>query len=126
VIYIDTSVVLAELFAEDHRSPAAMWGEPLISSRLLQYEVWNRVHARHAGESHGEAVRAILGRTSFVELLPSVLVRALDAFPPGVRTLDGIHLATLHHLRGAGQAVSLATFDVRMRAAARALGFEVR
>ena len=83
MIYIDTSVVLAELFAEDHRSPPAMWREPLISSRLLQYEVWNRVHARRAGESHGEAVREILGRTSFVELLPSVLVRALEAFPPG-------------------------------------------
>jgi hypothetical protein len=125
VIYLDTSVALAELFAEDRRAPVDVWREPLVSSRMLQYELWNRVHARGAGGTHGEAARAILARVSMVELLPSVLTRALDPFPTGVRTLDGLHLATLGHLVDAGQVVRLATLDARTRAAARSLGYSV-
>lgn len=119
--YLDTSIVLAELFAEDVRAPTDLWLEPLISSRLLEYELWNRIYARGAAASHGEAARAMLGRTSLVELVPPVLARALEPFPVAVRTLDGLHLATLAHLRAARQDVRLATFDARMRSAAAAL-----
>jgi hypothetical protein len=39
VIYLDTSVALAHLLAEDRELPPVLWTEPLISSRLLEYEI---------------------------------------------------------------------------------------
>lgn len=122
MIYLDTSVALAELFAEDQKAPESIWSEPLVASRLLEYELWSRLHARRAARTHGEAAREILARVSLVELTPTSLARALEPFPAPVRTLDALHLATLHYLREARQQVRLATFDARMRRAARALG----
>jgi hypothetical protein len=54
VIYLDTSVALAQLFAEDREPPEELWREPLTASRLLQYEVWARVHAHRLEGSHGD------------------------------------------------------------------------
>jgi len=39
VIYLDTSVALAYLLAEDRRPPDSLWENPLVSSRLLEYEL---------------------------------------------------------------------------------------
>lgn len=119
MIYLDTSVALAELFAEDRRAPDALWAEPLVSSRLLEYELWTRVHARGAVPTHDGAARDVLARVSFVELARPVLARAHEPFPAPVRTLDALHLATVHFLAEAGQRVALATFDGRMAEAAR-------
>ena len=66
--YVDTSVVLAHLFAEDRRPADLLWKQPLLSSRLLEYELWIRVNARGIGRSHGDHVRDILGRVALVEL----------------------------------------------------------
>jgi uncharacterized protein len=119
MIYLDTSVALAELFAEDRRAPDSLWAEPLVSSRLLEYELWTRVHARGAARTHDGPARDVLARVSFVELARPVLARALEPFPAPVRTLDALHLATLHYLVEAGQRVALATYDARMAEAAR-------
>ncbi len=121
MIYLDTSVALAHLLAEDRRPPEALWREPLVSSRLLEYEAWNRVHARGLMRSHGEPLRLLLGRVAFLELAPPVLSRALEPFPVPVRTLDGLHLASLDFLRAQGQRPELASYDDRMLAAARAM-----
>jgi predicted nucleic acid-binding protein len=118
VIYLDTSVVLAELLAEDQKPPRWIWDTSLLSSRLLEYETWTRLNARNLAGSHGEAARAILGRVSYVELTRDVLARALDPWPVGLRTLDALHLASLLYLRSERLEVSLATFDVRLREAA--------
>jgi predicted nucleic acid-binding protein len=122
VIYLDTSVALAELLAEDRRPRPALWTEPLIASRLLEYELWTRLHARKAGRSHGEAARELLSRLALVELAPPVLARALDPFPRPVRTLDALHLATALFLRERQQEIAIATYDERMAEAARAVG----
>lgn len=122
MIYIDTSVALAQLLAEDRLPPATLWQTPLIASRLLEYELWNRIHARSLGRSHGDDVRALLGRVAFVELAPPVLARALDPFPIPVRTRDALHLASIEFLRARGQAIELASYDERLAAAARQLG----
>jgi predicted nucleic acid-binding protein len=121
VIYLDSSVVLAQLLAEDRVPPERLWGEPLTASRLLEYEVWTRIHARRLGASHGEAVRALIGRVALIELAPPVLLRALDPFPHPVRTLDALHLASIEFLRSQGQAPTLASYDARLVARARAL-----
>jgi predicted nucleic acid-binding protein len=121
VIYLDSSVVLAQLLVEDRVPPEGLWGEPLTASRLVEYEVWTRIHARRLGESHGDAVRALIGRLALIELAPPVLVRALEPFPRPVRTLDALHLASMEFLRAQGQAPKLASYDARLVAAARAL-----
>lgn len=118
MIYLDTSVVLAQLLAEDRKPPAELWSEPLVSSRLLEYECWTRVHARRLSSSHGEALRALLGRIAFLELSPLVLGRALEPFPTAVRTLDTLHLASIDFLTSRRLEVSLATYDGRMVEAA--------
>lgn len=121
MIYLDTSVALAHLLAEDRPPPERIWQESLISSRLLEYELWVRIHARRLARSHGEPVRALIGRVALVELAPPVLARALEAFPTPVRTLDALHLASMEFLRAHGQDVKLASYDRRLLAAARAL-----
>jgi hypothetical protein len=92
-----------------------------VASRLLEYEVWNRIHARRLARSHGEAVRALIGHLAFIELVPPVLARALEPFPIPVCTLGALHLASILFLRAHGQTVELASFDERQLAAARAL-----
>lgn len=126
MIYLDTSVALAQLLSEDRRPPDALWSESLVSSRLLQYEMWTRIHARKLARSHGEALRELLGRVALLELAPAVIGRALEPFPAPVRTLDALHLASAEFLRGQQQAVELASYDERLLDAARRLGIPIR
>lgn len=126
LVYVDTSVLLAQLLAEDRHPPESFWArDGLIASRLLEYEAWTRIHGRGLGESHGDDLRALLGRLSLLELAPPVLARALEPFEPPVRTLDAIHLAQVLFLVSLGQRPALATYDGRMTVAARALGIPV-
>lgn len=121
MIYVETSVALAQLLAEDRTPPKSLWAATLVSSRLTEYEVWTRVHARGLGASHGDSVRLLLGRLGFLELTPDVLLRALDPWPAAVRTLDALHLASVEFLRALGQDVTLASYDDRIIGAARRL-----
>jgi predicted nucleic acid-binding protein len=123
LIYLDTSVLLARLFAEDRRPPDAIWSQPLVSSRLLEFEVFNRVHARGAGSTHGAQARHFIDRVNLLELSAPVLARALLPFPSPVRTLDALHLATMDFMRAQGLALEVATYDQRLATAASAIGF---
>jgi transposase len=122
VIYIDASVALAYLLAEARVPPAAFWNARLVSSRLLEFEVWNRIHVRLPGFAAGGEVRRLLSGIQLIEMTRSTLARALVPFPLAVRTLDGLHLATIDWLRANGEAVELASYDARLTAAAQALG----
>jgi len=122
VIYLDTLVALAHLLAEDRRPAEALWKQPLVSSRLLEYELWTRLNARGLGASHGESARRLVERLALLELLPNVLARALEPFPTSVRTLDALHLASMTFLRERGQSIELASYNLRLLAAARSLG----
>jgi uncharacterized protein len=122
VIYLDTSVALAHLLGETRRPAESLWNDTLVASRLLEYEIWNGLHARKLSLSHAEAARQLVGMVALVELAPAVLGRALDPFPVPVRTLDALHLATLLFLQEQGQAIQLACYDARLSAAASALG----
>jgi len=122
---VDTSVLLATLLAEDRCPPAHWWNQSLISSRLLEYEVWNRIHARGLARSHGEATNSLLGRVAFLELVPPVLERALEPFPMAVRTLDALHLSSIRFLRQTIPSLAVATYDRKMTDACRHLRFPV-
>jgi hypothetical protein len=120
LIYIDTSVVLAQLLAEDERPPPSFWSEPLLSSRLLEVETWTRIHARRLAESHGDAVRDLLGRVSFLELSPIVQaafskrilhdsIAAMSRASPSGRSARGFDTGPRRVLRGfAGSARAFA------------------
>lgn len=123
MIYLDSSVLLARLFAEDRSPPDALWSQLLLASRLLEFEVFNRLHARRAAASHGDDARRLVDRVNLVEMSPPVLGRALLPFAAPVRTLDALHLATMVFLRGQGLELALATYDQRMAAAAIGEGF---
>ena len=123
MIYLDTSVVLARLFAEDRSPPDTFWSQTLVASRLLEFEVFNRVHARGAGASHAGDARQLVDRANLLELSAQVLGRALLPFSRPVRTLDALHLATMDFLRAQGLVLALATYDQRLAAAAAGEGF---
>jgi predicted nucleic acid-binding protein len=125
VIYLDTSVLLAQLLAEDRVPPDHLWDATLVSSRLVEYELRVRLNARGLGHSHAEPAALLLGRIAMLELAEPVLARAKEPFPTAVRTLDALHLASAHFLVEHGQGVQLASYDGRMRTAAEAMRFDL-
>jgi predicted nucleic acid-binding protein len=125
VIYLDTSVALAHLLGETRVPPASLWQQSLVSSRLLEYELWTCIHARGLTRSHAEEVRALVSVVGMIELSPVVLTRALEPFPVRVRTLDALHLASMVYLRERDDSLTLASYDERLVRAARALDIAV-
>jgi hypothetical protein len=121
LIYLDTSVLLAKLLTEERAPPRRFWEEGLVSSRLLAYEAWSRINRRALGPTHGSLLAQLLDRVAFLELREDVLARAKDPFPVPVRTLDGLHLASLAFLAERGVRAPLASYDERLVAAARAM-----
>ena len=122
MIYLDSSVALAYLLAEDRYPSNTLWDQPIVSSRLLECEVWNRINARRLQGSHSDAVRSLIGRIAMIEMVPPVLRRALEPFPAPVRTLDAIHLAAIEFIRSHRAEVQLASYDERLLGVARRLG----
>jgi hypothetical protein len=100
--------------------PPTLWEEELVSSRLLQYEVWNLVHY-HGRTRLVEDARELLSSVSFVDMSRRVLERALAAYPVRLKTLDALHMATVMYLVSEDEEVSLASYDGRMHAAAEGL-----
>jgi hypothetical protein len=126
VIYLDSSVVLARLFAEDRQPDDDFWAADLTSSRLLEYEVWTRARAQGLSSEDEASVVHILRGVEFVELSRLALARAVEPFPSPLRTLDALHLSTAHFLRQQGKQVELASYDTRLLAAAHTLGIPLR
>jgi len=124
VIYLDTSVALSALLAESRRPAPEFWEAELVSSRLLVYELWTRIHARGLTKRLVEPVRELTDQLTLLELSDEVLARALEPFPVPLRALDAMHLASMEYLRGLGVPVELASYDLRLVTAAQALGFD--
>jgi predicted nucleic acid-binding protein len=125
VIYLDSSALLAQLLAEDRRPPESLWAETVVTSRLLEYEVWNCINGLGLAKTHRVLAEGAMARLAFLELDRAVLVRATEPFPIRVRTLDAIHLASMEFLRQRGQRPRLAAYDQRLIQAAVRLDFEV-
>ena len=123
--YIDSSVALAYVLVETRMPSQAFWNSTLVSSRLLAYEVWNRLQKGALTRAMDQGARALLSGIELVDLSEPVLARALEPWPTPVRTLDALHLATVDYLGGRGEAVELASYDNRLLAAARALGIAI-
>jgi uncharacterized protein len=93
----------------------------VVSSRLL------RVELRRLGLRAGRAADAdrLLAGVALVPLHPAFLSAAETLGPPGVGTLDAIHLATALALASDGLVTSILTYDRRLADAARAHGLAV-
>ena len=126
MIYLDSSVALAHLFLEERRPGEELWAERLVASRLLEYEIFNRINARELASETREAARTLLTRVDLIDLGPDILARALHPFPVHVRTLDALHLATMLFLTKEAAGFALATYDRRLEAAAKACGVACR
>jgi hypothetical protein len=123
MIYVDSSVVLAHLFAEDTRPEPSFWErDDLVSSALAEYECWVRVHAYGRAETHGAALVDVLGRIDLLALNEATCARCRAPFPVAVRTLDAIHLAAADFLRMRGFVPRVASYDARLCEGAQALG----
>lgn len=122
MIYIDTSVFLAELLREKRRPQASFWTGALTSSRLLEYEVIVRLHALHRPQKAIRTAQGLLAMVQFAEIERPTLARALQPFPVSVRTLDAIHLSTMAFLKVRGITLELASYDGRLNRAATAIG----
>lgn len=123
MIYLDSSVALAHILKQERRPPTSFWLQPMTSSRLLEYEIRNRLHVYGETPHRRRRMREVLQRAELLEMTGDNLVRALRPFPRPVRTLDGLHLAAMDHLRERGVATTLASYDVRLLDAANAMGF---
>lgn len=119
--YIDSSVALAHLFSEPRQPRPDIWDGRLASSRLLEYEILTRIHARRPALAGSTSLGALLAGTALIELSRPVLSRALEPWPIPLRTLDALHLATMEYLRRQGELIELASYDNRLIAAAQAL-----
>jgi uncharacterized protein len=122
--YVDTSVVLSHVLAEDVRPSGDFWAsDELVASRLTEYEAWVRLHAYGKGPSHGRTLALTLATLHLLELDDGVCARCRAPFPAALRTLDALHLATADFLRDQGFTVQVATYDARMGEAALSMGF---
>ena len=122
MIYLDSSVVLSILFAEDRQPPDSLRSQPLTSSQLLEFECLNRAHARPVRSDGLIWLDAFLKEIGLIAMDRATIRRALEPWPARVRTLDSIHLATALHLRENGAEVSFATYDRRLADACSAVG----
>ena len=89
---------------------------------MLEFEVWNRVHAYRLAGTHAYEASTLLQGVELLEMNRPILSRALEPWLAPLRTLDALHLATLEYLRRQGEMVELASYDGRLIAAAQALG----
>lgn len=130
--YVDTSVVLRNVFEEGE--PIEFWkdfGVP-YASELLRVEAFRALHRRRLCRELTDGqladaldvLHALLDHVGELLLDRLVLTRAAAAFPCHVRTLDALHLATAALWREQGEPVeAFLTHDERQAIAARSLGF---
>jgi predicted nucleic acid-binding protein len=122
--YLDASAIVK--LAIDEPESAALRRylrrrRPLISSALARTEVVRAL--LDEGEEGIARGRAVLGRVELVRLNDRVLNAAGALQPPGLRSLDAIHVATALQL---GDSVSrFITYDDKLSAAATASGLRV-
>jgi hypothetical protein len=94
-----------------------------VSSALALAEVPRALRRAGFGASERRRSRQVMARIALVEVDRRILVAAAALEPPGLRTLDAIHLATALAVREDLEAV--VTYDRRLAAAAERIHLEV-
>lgn len=124
VLFLDSSAVTRLVVAEPESAALVerLTGQVLVGSALLVPEV-SRAVRRSVGHLHDELLGQVLGLIDLVAVDRAVLAAAADLAPPGLRTLDAVHLASALVLRERVEA--LIGYDDRLLQAARAAGLAI-
>jgi predicted nucleic acid-binding protein len=94
---------------------------PLMSSAVARTEVLRALLP--GGEPALAAGRRVLSRVDLVRVNDAVLSQAGTMLPVELRSLDAIHVATAGRI--GPDLAEIVTYDQRMAAAARSLGYKV-
>ncbi|MEX1047666.1 MAG: type II toxin-antitoxin system VapC family toxin [Actinomycetota bacterium] len=126
MLYLDSSAIV-KLFAyepETARLVEVIRADPeIVSSVIARVEVVRAVRLRGTGRDRLERMSEILDRIALVRMDDQIVTRAGALDPPGLRTLDALHLATALSL---GQdAAAMVTYDARLAEAAAGAGLPV-
>ena len=132
-VYVDSSVLLRVVLGEPDR--LASWGQinQPFASELIRVECLRTIDRARLVLGLGDAavserraaVLEALETFSLISVSHAVLSRVAEPFPTSLGSLDAIHLATALLLREHMAGVSVATHDLELGLAARAVGFEV-
>ena len=119
--YLDSSALVKLVVAEDETSALVEWlGESaLVSSLLAAVEVPRAVLGAGAGAAAVRRADDLLARLH-LRGLDGEVVTATRALPPGLRSLDAIHLATAQTLLP--EVEEVVAYDRRLLEAATGAG----
>jgi PIN domain len=133
VCYVESSALLAALLEGDSAAMASLRSASTLLTSSLTFAECRRaiVRAQASGRvttdefaSLNRAIATFASRCTVVSVTSEILARTGHPFPvEPVRTLDGIHLATIEALGEPPRNVTVLTRDARVRANAAALGF---
>jgi predicted nucleic acid-binding protein len=131
--YLDSSAILAFLYGEPGALPPGSLA-PAVTSTLTRVECLRSIE-RHRWQGRltdermlrkREGLFQVLRSARVVAMEPAILERASGSFSVPLKTLDAIHLATaLRVAEELGDALTFATHDHPLAAAARAYGLKV-
>jgi predicted nucleic acid-binding protein len=132
-VYVDSSVVLRIVLGEPGALPVWRRIRRAISSQLVGLECLRTIDRARIRLVLDDAevaerrasVREVLAGIDMVPIDSAVLERAADPFPTTLGSLDAIHLASALLARAQVHDLQLATHDVELAIAARAVGFPV-
>lgn len=124
IAYLDSSAIVKLVVHEDLSVPLRTYMRrrgPLASSAIARAEVLRAV--RRWGESGVRSAEAVLTRIDLLRVNDRILDAAGALGPADLRTLDAIHLASAADL--GDLLAAFITYDDRLGAAARAMGWRV-
>ena len=122
--YLDSSAIVKLVIAEPESKALRRYlrrRKPYVSSALARAEVARSLLP--FGPSGQQRADTVLARIDLVRVSDKILRAAGNLLPEDVRTLDAIHLATARQL--GTDLARIVTYDIRMQAAAEALGLDV-
>jgi predicted nucleic acid-binding protein len=122
--YLDSSAIVKLVVAEPESSALRRYlrrRKPYVSSALARAEVARSLLP--FGPAALQRGDTVLARIDLIRVNDVVLRSAGSLLPEDIRTLDAIHLATAQQL--GSDLARIVTYDVRMQAAAEAVGLDV-
>jgi predicted nucleic acid-binding protein len=132
--YVDASAILRVILGESGPVVALTPGDTVVSSELLEVEVFRAVDRErllgHLDDSETARQRKeladVVGRLDLVQIDRPVIERARSSFAVNVRALDAIHAATAELLVAeTGEELEFRTHDKRQGIAAASRGLVV-
>lgn len=121
--YIDTSALVKLVMPEPESEALRAWiaatDDVLLTSDLARTELIRAVRRARPEATH--RARAVLESLTLLRLGTGILEEAARLDPPGLRSLDALHLACALTLED--DLLGVVTYDDRMSAATRLLGY---